>query len=221
MSNTQNNPNSGQTIPDPSQTPQNSGQTPQNPGQPTPSSEWKKKLKVAAKQAKNLIFGTALFGGVVKTIEFFVNISQVPQAICILTPYCQPPLPPPVWIATTIEDVYIKNLHNYEIDTTLVVTDKSPDDKQPENDVSIIRNVDQDLSKIGLANKQNSGQDEALLRKAKNNRTPLCLEIYGRRRFRTSEFKNIIGIKEFPSNNNYDSLTPEQRNLLCEGPRLL
>jgi hypothetical protein len=87
-------------------------------------------LKVAAKRAKNLIFGTALFGGVVKTIEFFVNISQVPQAICILTPYCQPPLPPPAWIATTIEEVYIKKLNNYEFDTTLVVTDKPPD-KQP------------------------------------------------------------------------------------------
>ncbi|MEG4318908.1 MULTISPECIES: hypothetical protein [unclassified Microcoleus] len=220
MSNTQNNPNSGQTVPDPSQTPQNPGQTPQNPGQTPPSSKWRKKLKVAAKQAKNLMFRTALFGGVVKTIEFFVNISQVPQAICILTPYCQPPLPPPGWIATRIEDVYIKKLNNYEIDTTLVVTDKPPD-KQPEYEVSIIRNVDQNLSRIGRPSKQNSGQYEAFIRKAKNNRTPLCLEIYGRRNFKTSEFKNIIGIKEFPSNNNYDSLTPEQRNQLCEPPRLL
>jgi hypothetical protein len=114
-------------------------------------------LKVAAKRAKNLIFGTALFGGVVKTIEFFVNISQVPQAICILTPYCQPPLPRPVWIATRIEDVYLKKLNNYEIDTTLVVTDKSPY-IQPDKEVSIIRKVDQDLSKIGRGNKQNSGQ---------------------------------------------------------------
>jgi hypothetical protein len=220
MNNTQNNPNSGPTVPDPSQTPQNLGQTPQNPGQATPSPDWKKKLKVAARRAKNLIFGTALFGGVVKTIEFFVNISQVPQAICILTPYCQPPLPPPVWIATTIEEVYIKKLHNYEVDTTLVVTDKPPD-KQSENDVSIIRNVDQNLSKIGRAYKHNSGQYEALIRTAKNNQTPLCLEIYGRRNFKTSEFKNIIGIKEFPSKNNYDSLSSEQRNQLCEPPKLL
>lgn len=220
MSNTQNNPNSGQTVPDPSLTPQNSGQIPQNSGQTPPSSEWRKKLKVATKRVKNLIFRTALFGGVVKTIEFFVNISQAPQAICILTPFCQPPLPPPVWIATRIEDVYIKKLNNYEIDTTLVLTDQPPDQKS-ENDVSIIKNVDQNLSRIGRPYKQNSGQYEALLRTAKNNRKPLCLEIYGQRNFKTSEFKNIIGIKEFPSNNNYDSLTAEQRNLLCEPRRLL
>ena len=85
----------------------------------------------------------------------------------------------------------------------------------------IIRKVERHLSKIGRGPKQNSGQYEALLRTAKNNRTPLCLEIYGRRNFKTSEFKNIIGIKEFPSKNNYDSLTPEQRNQLCEPPKLL
>lgn len=219
MNNTQNNPNSGPTVPDPSQTPQNLGQTPQNPGQATPSPDWKKKLKVAARRAKNLIFGTALFGGVVNTIEFFVDISQVPQAICILTPYCRPLPPPPVWIATRIEDVYLKKLNNYEIDTTLVVTDKSPY-IQPEKEVSVIRNVDQDLSKIGRPKKQNSGQYEALIRIAKNNRKPLCLEIYGRRNYETSEFKNIIGIKEFPSNNNYDSMRSEERERLCNEPSL-
>jgi hypothetical protein len=58
------------------------------------------------------------------------------------------------------------------------VTDKPPE-KQPEYEVSLIRNVDRDLSKIGRVHKQNSGQYEALIRTAKNNRTPLCLENYG------------------------------------------
>jgi hypothetical protein len=73
-----------------------------------------------------------------------------------------------------------KKLNNYEVYTTLVVTDKPPD-KQPDYEVSIIRNVARYLSKIGRGNKQNSGQYETLLRTAKNNRTPLCLENYGRR----------------------------------------
>ncbi len=168
------------------------------------------------------MIGMALFGGAVKTIEFFVNISQVPQAICILTPLCPPPLPPlssPKWIGVKIEDVYVKDLRNYQLETTLVVTDKSPYEEQ-DKDVSVIKNVDQDLSKIGAGKKHNSGQYEAVLRTTKNNRKPICLKIYGRRHYPTSEFFNIIDIKEFPDTKNYDSLTSEARDRLCTPPGL-
>ena len=95
------------------------------------------------------------------------------------------------------------------------MTDKSPY-KEQDKDFSVIKNVDQDLSKIGAGKKQNSGQYEAVLRIAKNNRKPLCLKIYGRRHYPTSEFKNIIDdIKDFPDPKNYDSLTSEARDREC------
>jgi len=195
MSNPQNNPNSGQRT-----TIQSSG--------------WITKFKVATR-TKTLIIGMGLFGGVVNTIEFFVNISQFPQAICSLTPFCPPSLDPPKWIGVKIEDVYIKKLRNYELETSLFVTDKSPYEDPLDKDVSVIRNVDQDLSKIGAGKKQHSGQYEAVLRTAKNNRKPVCLKIYGRRHYPTSEFFNIIDIKDFPDSQNYDSLKSEKRNKLC------
>lgn len=199
MSNPQNNPNSGITT--------------------IQSSGWITKFKVATHWTKTLMISMALFGGVVKTIEFSVNISQFPQAICSLIPFCPPQFPPPEWIATKIEDVYIKDLRNYELETTLVITDKSPHNKQ-EKDISILRNVDQDLSKIGAGKKQNSGQYEAVLRTAKNNRKPLCLKIYGRRHYPTSEFKNIIDLQDFPDSKIYDSLTSEERDKQCIPPTL-
>ncbi|MEG3858440.1 hypothetical protein [Microcoleus sp. herbarium12] len=195
MSNPQNNPNSGQTT------------IIQKPG-------WKTKFKIATHWTKTLIIPMALFGGAVKTIEFFVNMSQVPQAICILTPLCPPEPPPPKWIGVKIEDVYIKDLRNYQLETTLFVSDKSPYEEQ-DKDFSVIKNVDQNLSRIGAGKKQNSGQYEAVLRIAKNNRKPLCLKIYGRRHYPTSEFKNIIDIKDFPDPKNYDSLTSEARDREC------
>ncbi len=200
MSNPQNNPNSGQTT------------IIQKPG-------WKTKFKVATHWTKTLIIPMALFGGAVKTIEFFVTMSQFPQAICILTPLCPPEPPPPKWIGVKIEDVYIKDLRNYQLETTLVVTDKSPYEEQ-DKDFSIIKNVDQNLSKIGAGKKQNSGQYEAVLRIAKNNRKPLCLKIYGRRHYPTSDFKNIIDIKDFPAPQNYDSLKSEARDRECTPPTL-
>jgi hypothetical protein len=112
--------------------------------------------------------------------------------------------------------VYIKKLKNYEIETTLVVTDKAPGDDE-KKDISVLRNVDQELSKIKYPKKSNSGQYEGILRKAKNNRKPLCLKIYGNRNFETSEFKNIINIKEdFPQNKTYDSLPSQERDRECE-----
>jgi hypothetical protein len=196
MSNLQNNPNSGQkTILQPS--------------------GWRTKFKVAKHRTKTLMIGMALLGGVLKTMEVFVNISQFPQAICSLTPLCPPRLDDPVWIGTKIEDVYIKKLNNYEIETTLVVTDKAPSAKQ-EEDISVLRNVDQKLSKAHQHDKKNSGQFEAILRKAKNDRKPLCLKIYGRRNFATSEFKNIIVIDDdFPKSQKYDSLTSKERDDQC------
>ena len=198
MSNPQNNPNLGQrTI--------------------IQSSGWITKFKVATHWTKTLMIGMALFGGVVKTIEFSVNISQFPQAICSLTPFCPPRFPPPKWIGVKIEDVYIKDLRNYQLESTLVVTDKSPY-KDLDKDISIIRNVDQDLSRIGAGIKQNSGQYEALLRIAKNNRTPVCLKVYGRRHYPTSEFFNIIDIQDFPDSKTYDILTSTQRDDRCKPP---
>jgi hypothetical protein len=158
-------------------------------------------------------------------IEKYNDLSQLRESSCRKnpsSPWCPPPHPDlPVWIGTKIEDVYIKNLKNYEIDTTLVVTDKAPGDDE-KKDISVLRNVDQELSKIKYPKKSNSGEYEGILRKAKNNRKPLCLKIYGNRKFETSEFKNIIFIEDFPDSKTYDSLTSEERDQRCkQRPRLI
>ena len=164
--------------------------------------------------------GVVILASSLFLLEKYNDLVQFHESVCRNNPsssWCPSPYPnPPEWIGTKIEDVYIKNLKNYEIDTTLVVTDKSPSAKQ-EEDISVLRNVDQELSKVKEGKKTNSGQYEAILRKAKNNRKPLCLRIYGNRNFETSEFKNIIDIKEdFPDNQTYDSLTSEERDLKCQ-----
>ena len=101
-----------------------------------------------------------------------------------------------------------------------LVTDR-PENVPEDEDISVLRNVDQDLSKINLGIKRNSGQFEAYLRKKRNEKKPVCLQIYGKRKFETSEFQNIIDYQEFPSNQVYDKLTPQQRDRVCkEEPRI-
>lgn len=151
-------------------------------------------------------------------VEKYNDIVQFPESVCRQNPswpWC--PSEEPEWIGTKIEDVYIKKLQNYEPETTLVVTDKSRHEEE-KKDISVLRNVDQELSKLSSGGKKrNSGQFEAILRTAKNNRTPLCLRIYGKRDFATSEFKNIIAIDEdFPESKNYDSLTSTERDQKCQ-----
>lgn len=154
-------------------------------------------------------------------VEKYNDLSQFRESFCRnnpSSPWCPPPRPnPPEWIGTKIEDVYIKKLSNYDLETTLVVTDKEPS-KEEVKDISVIRNVDQELSKSGESEKRNSGQYEALLRRAKKHGKPVCLKIYGRRNFANSEFKNIIGLKkDFPGGTTYyNSLEPEQRDQECE-----
>lgn len=163
--------------------------------------------------------GVVLLASSLFLLEKYNDLVQFHESVCRNNPsssWCPSPHPnPPEWIGTKIEDVYIKKLKNYEIETTLVVTDKSPYEEE-KKDISVLRNVDQELSKVKEGKKTNSGQYEAILRKAKNNRKPLCLRIYGNRNFETSEFKNIIDIKEnFPDNQTYDSLSSEERDLKC------
>jgi hypothetical protein len=153
-------------------------------------------------------------------IESVNNIVQFRESVCrtnLSSPLCPPEkLNEPQWIGTKIEDVYIKKLQNYEPETTLVVTDKSPYESEQEKDISIIRNIDQKLGEIGMNNKSNSGQYEAILRTAKKNGKALCLQIYGKRNFATSEFKNIIFIGDFPEGKTYDSLKSEERDKKCK-----
>ena len=173
MSNTPNNPNSGQTT------------IIQPPG-------WKTRFQAATHWTKMLMIGMALFGGIVKTIEFLVNISQAPEAICSITSLCPPPPDGPEWIGTRIEEVYSKKLPNYNPDTTLVQTDKGATQGE-KNDVSLLKNTAQDLSKLNGDKKNNSGQYEVRLRRYKSERKPVCIRIYG-----TRSFKNIILIRDFP-----------------------
>lgn len=193
--------------------------TPPQPSQPT-----KIQFSTLIKHLKNLRLRPVATGVVILASSLFLlekynDLVQFHESLCRNNPsssWCpSSPPKPPEWIGTKIEDVYIKKLNNYEIETTLVVTDKYPYEKE-ENDISVLRNVDQELSKIRRGKKTNSGHYEAILRKAKNNRKPLCLRIYGNRKFETSEFKNIIDIKEdFPDNQTYDSLRSEERDLKC------
>ncbi|GET36532.1 hypothetical protein [Microseira wollei] len=163
--------------------------------------------------------GLVIIAASLKIVESVNNIVQFRESVCrtdLSAPLCPPEkLDPPQWIGTKIEDVYIKKLQNYEPETTLVVTDKFPD-RTEKKDISVLRNVDQEISEIGVK-KRNSGQYEAILRRAKKNGTPLCLKIYGKRKFATSEFKNIIEIDEkFPDSKTYDSLNPEERDKKCK-----
>lgn len=118
---------------------------------------------------------------------------------------------PPEWIGTRIEYIYTKQLPNYKPQTTLVQTDK------PANgDYAVLRNVDQKLSEIKRTRKNNSGNYEVSLRRTLQEKTPVCLEIYGQRLPEKSEFKNIIQINSWPSKKNYDNLTPEGRDEECK-----
>lgn len=151
-------------------------------------------------------------------IEKTNDLVQFYQSVCrtdLSSPWCSSELPKPEWIGTKIEDIYIKKLRDYEPETTLVVTDK-PENTTENEDISVLRNVDQDLSKINQGKKRNSGQFEAFLRKARNQRKPVCLKIYGKRNFEKSEFKNIIDYSEFPRDQVYERLTSQQRNQVCD-----
>ncbi len=146
-------------------------------------------------------------------IEKTNDLVQFYQSFCrtdLSSPLCPPEKLDSEWIGTKIEDVYNKNIKRYEPETTLVVTDKL-DNTTENEDISILRNVDQDNSRVNLGTKKNSGQYEAFLRRAKSERKPVCLRVYGRRNFETSEFKNIIDYNEFPSDQVYKNLTPQRR----------
>ena len=179
---------------------------------PTPNNWWSRFIQII-QNFPPLVISLGLFGGIVKTAEFVNNIVQFPESVCRANPsflLCPPEKLDPAWIGTTIEDVYIKKLRNYEPETTLVVTDK-PENTPENEDISILRSVDQDNSRINLGAKKNSGQYEAFLRRAKNERKPVCLRIYGKRNFETSEFKNIIDYNEFPADQVYKNLTSQRR----------
>jgi hypothetical protein len=162
--------------------------------------------------------GIVIIAAGLNIVESVNNLVQFPESICRANPslpWCLSGKLTPQWIGTKIEDVYIKKLQNYEPETTLVVTDKFPAQTE-DKDISILRNVDQqELSKIGIKQKTNSGQYEAILRRYKKNGIPLCLKIYGKRNFATSEFKNIIIISDFPDSKTYDSLKSEERDKKC------
>lgn len=164
--------------------------------------------------------GLVILAAGLNIVESVNNIVQFPESVCRANPslpWCLSGKLAPQWIGTKIEDVYIKKLKNYEPETTLVVTDKSPYESEEEKDISILRNVDQqDLSNIGIKQKTNSGQYEAILRRYQKNGTPLCLKIYGKRNFATSEFKNIILIGDFTDSKTYDSLKSEERDKKCK-----
>ncbi|HAZ48294.1 MAG TPA: hypothetical protein DDW76_05420 [Cyanobacteria bacterium UBA11369] len=180
---------------------------------PTPNNWWSKFIQTIQKFPP-LVISLGLVGGIIKTAESVNNIVQLPESVCRANPsflLCPPEKLDPEWIGTRIEDVYIKKLQNYEPETTLVVTDK-PEKTTENEDISILRNVDQDNSRINLGTKKNSGQYEAFLRRAKSERKPVCLRVYGRRNFETSEFKNIIDYNEFPSDQVYKNLTPQRRD---------
>lgn len=175
------------------------------------------------KNLRPVAIGVVILASSLFLVEKYNDIVQFHESVCRNNPssrWCPSETIEPEWIGTKIEDVYIKRLQNYEPETTLVVTDKSRHEEE-KKDISVLRNVDQDLSKLSSGGKKrNSGQFEAILRTAKNNRTPLCLRIYGKRDFGTSEFKNIIAIdEEFPESKNYDSLTSTERDQKCQNKR--
>jgi hypothetical protein len=82
----------------------------------------------------------------------------------------------------------------------------------------LLKNTDQDLLKLKGDKKNNSGQYEVILRRYKSERKPVCLRIYGIRRFETSEFKNIILLRDFPPDKlpNYDDMQPTKRDMACQ-----
>jgi hypothetical protein len=187
-----------------------------NPGQPT-----RIQLTILQRllKLKPVAIGLLIIVAGSNIVETINNIVQLPESLCRAYPswpWCFSGKISSQWIGTKIEDVYIKKLKDYEPETTLVVTDK-PDNAPENEDISVLRNVDQDISSIFGGKKQNSGQYEAILRKAKNKGIPLCLQIYGKRKFATSEFKNIILIGDFPDTETYDSSNPKKMDQKCEG----
>jgi len=191
--------------------------TPQNNQNQATNNQWLTRIQ-RIRNLQTVAVSLVLLGSAYNILQAVNNITQGTESFCRANPssrWCPSEKIDPEWIGTKIEDVYIKKLQNYEPETTLVVTDKSPDQIE-EKDISILRNVDQGLSKINLGEKRNSGQYEALLRTAKKNGKPLCLIIYGKRKFATSEFKNIISIQDFPDSKTYDSLNSEKRDQRCK-----
>jgi hypothetical protein len=195
------------------------------PNNPNPGQQTRIQLTILQRlqKLKPVAIGLVIFAAGVNIVEFINNIVQFPESLCRANPslpWCFSGKISSQWIGTKIEDVYIKKLKNYEPETTLVVTDK-PENSPEYEDISVLRNVDQNLSNINLGIKRNSGQFEAYLRKQKHGKKPVCLQIYGKRNFETSEFKNIIDYKEFPSNQVYNNLTPQERDTACkEEPRI-
>jgi hypothetical protein len=118
--------------------------------------------------------------------------------------------PPPEWIGTKIEHIYNKQLPGYKFAITLIETDKVGGDNL------VLRNIDQDLTSINRAQKYNSGDYAVHLRRLKESQVPVCLEIYGRRFPKNSEFKNVIQINKWSSSKDYYTLTSVERDKECQ-----
>lgn len=177
-----------------------SPQEPNNHGQPT---------RIQGSINPQILGGGLL--ALVALVGYLVDIKDLLGHFGIKVPGPPTEYGPPEWIGTRIEYIYTKQLPNYKPQTTLVQTDK------PANgDYAVLRNVDQDLSKIKRGRKNNSGNYEVSIRRTLQDKTPVCLEIYGQRLPEKSEFKNIIQINSWPKDKNYDKLTSEERDEECK-----
>ncbi len=152
--------------------------------------------------------------GVSAFISRMVTIHESLRIVGISSPvdniFAPEVYPSPEWIGVKIERITNKQLPNYSSQTTIIQTDKPPN-----ADNVLLRNIDQDLKAIGGGSKYNSGNYGVALDRALTNKNPLCLEVYGKRIPKKSEYKNIIRINTFPDKKNYEKLNSEQRDALC------
>lgn len=115
-------------------------------------------------------------------------------------------LPKSQWIGVRIEEVHDKLLPEQKSATTLIQTDKLAN-----KPTAVLKNNDEPAF-----HKYNSGNYAVTLRRAMRDKEQLCLKISGERIPRKSEFMNIIQINAFPTNKNYDALSPDLRDQVCQ-----
>jgi hypothetical protein len=181
-----------------------------------------KRLIVSAAVLTTLATVLGLFGPLTNAITFFEKIGdEVKQAFKSdpPTPTCFTTMPTinnvttSKWIGAKVESVTEQKYQKYCSNTKIIQTDQNL------SEFINVKNVDQDLSSISRNSKNNSMDFTAHLKRAEKRKQPLCLEVYGIRNYKESDFKNIIQINFWKSKKNYEKLSAEERNSECENHR--
>lgn len=170
------------------------------------------KTKVQRNPKTTIIGGGFIAGGVILTVLGHLGVlTQLCDFVGINCPgknvgvAANPPKTQ--WIGVRIQELYPMLLPGRSDNTMLVMTDRLANEP-----TALLKNDDEEP----YFHKNNSGNYEVALKRAVQNKQPVCLMISGKRIPKQSEFMNIIQINRFPVDKNYDNLSPEVRNQECQ-----